>query len=228
MTTEPRRCAGDHLTCTKKRCTCPCHAKPSEPDVDTDPIPTAQLQITLLNTTRLLDATRKRLPALTAIVDNAARTLDATKTRLHEAVTRAGRDTDDGYKPASTGPVVTSTGDPDLFNRAFKKIGKGDRARWIPKTDEIRDTYHDLIRNLEQAERCATNAYTATRSLQALTAEEAQKILDAIDIATCVNCSRIVANAGNDWLRRGRCPACNQHLERNGVERPKELWERDL
>ena len=196
----------NHATCTKKRCPCTCHHRPTQPPVAREPT---------ANTSAELSRT----------LDSATRILAATKIRLPLAVERAMNDTDDGHKPPNTSPAVSGGNDePDLFSQVFMRVGKAEDERWIPKTDSIRASYDLVVHNLRQIEVLAAAAYNATKALQGMTLAEAQKALLTMDTASCINCSRVVANSGTDWLRRGRCSACNVYLDRNGIERPEQLW----
>jgi hypothetical protein len=40
----------------------------------------------------------------------------------------------------------------------------------------------------------------------------------------CLNCPRYCSGIGDDRLRASRCDPCRKYRDRNGTERPKELW----
>lgn len=55
----------------------------------------------------------------------------------------------------------------------------------------------------------------------------ARRSLEPAGAGDCTICGRVVSGASRDRLRSGRCDACRKFWERNGSERPKELWGSD-
>lgn len=44
----------------------------------------------------------------------------------------------------------------------------------------------------------------------------------------CSNCARVVERTANDKLLSGRCRRCYDYWKKHSVERPSELWEREM
>lgn len=238
--------ACDHTTCAGCT-TCTCHQKPAHPELGT-PSPTiVERAPRRVHTARTLEtdvaSTRRTLTAAKTEIDRALSALDALTARpptaprgappfppdtpslLAQAVHRASIDTDDGLKPASTGPG--STGEPsDLFPRAFTRTGPVENEQWEAKIDTIRNNADALARTIHITCTNAANAYSAAMALRALTHDEAKKLLDAATAATCLNCTRVVGGTRDDRLRAGRCHDCYRYWDSHGraEERPKELW----
>lgn len=170
-----------------------------------------------------MTTTRKKIPTagdLTHKLDETRRLLDATRTKLDAAIERANCDTDEGLKPASTGPAVNTSDVPDLFARAFIRIGRGDQAQWLPKQDYIQKTVDQLTHSIDRCATLAAAAYVATIDLCAITPEAAQLFLDASDSRYCTNCGAAVVR-----LRAGRCDPCYMWRTRHhGEDRPRDQW----
>lgn len=153
-------------------------------------------------------------------IDNITRLLDATRPKLDDALARANNDSDEGLKPATTGPAVNTSDVPDLFARAFIRVGKGNDAQWLPKNDYTATTLAQLTGALERCATLAAAAYVAAIDLCAISPEAAQLFLDATDKRFCENCGAAVVR-----LRAGRCDPCYMWRTRHhGDDRPRDQW----
>lgn len=212
----------EHLTCTGCS-TCPCHKRPKNPKVEA-----ATPDEALAQAVRLRLAARRAMMILDAITE----TNKKTKPRawLELAVIRGHADLDDQIRSPRLNGAVSGGDDPSW--RIYNSLVDRDENFIGRRGDAIRNLLAELTRSIEELERHAALASTIVDDLRAISATEAQQLIDHdSDVQHCANknCGKLVTGTRDDRLKAGRCGPCYEyHLDHHGEDRPKQLIEREL
>lgn len=95
------------------------------------------------------------------------------------------------------------------------------------KPDMARMTLSTMVEGIVASRTATRRAAAASLHLIALSREKADLMLDDGPVP-CRNCGRDVWRTPRDRLIGGACEACDRYKRRNGIERPRELWENQM